>query len=405
MDNFDPAVVVTTAPTTRQVRHILWKEMHSAYAKAERNGRGLGGNLLTQLWKYGEEKFAIGFATREYSADLFQGIHSANLLVVVDEASGITEQVWEGIMSILKGGNARLLAIGNPTSSSGTFYEAFQPDKTGLWHTKNISAFDSPNVRAGRVVVPGLITLEDIEDARKDWGEGSFLWESKILGRFPDTTIDTLIPLSDVELAADEDFECIGPVEVGADIGWYGDDATVFIARAGACAFDSKAYSRQGTMETTGCLVDFLRQHQAVSVKIDSVGYGAGVYDRMKELQDDGDLPSWLNIVPMNGGSAPRDRERYADASSEWWGELAKRLANREIGGPVFGVKKLQSELISRKKSYTSKGQIKLEPKDALRRRGLKSPDWADAMVMAFSDVRAQVDDPAAEVLRGLRLY
>lgn len=405
MNMFDPAVVVTTAPTARQVRHILWKEIHAAHDRAKYRGHDLGGELLTLIWKFTEEKFAIGFATRDYDPDTFQGLHSTNLLVVVDEAAGITEAVWEGIKSILRGANTHLVAIGNPTCLSGTFYEAFQPENAGRWWTANISAFDTPNIKQGRVKIPGLVTLEDIEDARQDWGEGSFLWEARILGRFPRVTTDTLIPLADVEVAAQQEFQPAGDVEVGADIGWFGDDETVFIARAGPCAFDYASYGQQGTMDTTGLLVQFLRKHHARRVKVDVVGYGAGVYDRLRELQDQGDLPGWLEIIPMNAGAKAEDSLRYANAGSEWWGRLAKRLADRQIGGPAFAVKRTQAQLASRKRGYTSSGQMRLEPKEKMRARGGKSPDWGDAIAMAFAEVQVQVDDRAAEALRKLSIY
>ena len=80
-------------------------------------------------------------------------------------------------------------------------------------------------------MIPGLITEQDIEDAREDWGEGSFLWQSRILGIFPDKVEDTLISLSWVEAAANQDFEPEGPVEVACDVARYGSDSTVFGAR------------------------------------------------------------------------------------------------------------------------------------------------------------------------------
>lgn len=378
-------MVVTTAPTDRQVRHIIWKEIHTAAAAAERNGNPLGGELLTKTWKFSEEHFAIGFATRDYDPDAFQGIHAPHLLVIADEAAGISEPVWEGIMAVLRGQHTRLLAIGNPTSLEGTFFRAFSSPG---WWTTHISAFDTPNLQGQGVVIPGLVTEEDIEDSRQDWGEGSFLWQSRILGQFPTQLTDTLIAITWVETAANQEFEPEGDVEVGADIARYGGDETVFVARAGPCAFAAEAYQKQDTMETAGRLVAFAEKVKARVLKIDADGMGAGVVDRLRELQREGRLDQGISIVEMNAGAKPLDNRKYADAGTEWWGLLAERLQRQEIGGPVFGNRKVISQLTARKFSYTSAGQMKLQSKEEMRRRGYHSPDWGDAIAMAFAPVQ-----------------
>ncbi len=376
MLNFEPAIVVTTAPTDRQVRRILWKEIHSLHARAERQGNSLGGKLLAKAWEFDKEHFAFGFATRDYDPDAFQGIHSENIMVIVDEAAGISEPIWEGIMSVVRGSNAKLLAIGNPTNLDGTFYRAFSSPG---WWTTHISAFETPNLQGQGVVVPGLITEQDLEDAREDWGEGSFLWQARILGRFPDKVEDTLISLSWLEAAANEEPERVGPVEVAADIARYGSDSTVFVARQGMNAFAGVEYSQLSTMETAGRLVNFVRKLNAAVLKIDGVGLGAGVVDRCRELLTD------IEILEMNAGEKPIDGSNYADAGTEWWHTLAKRLQTGNIGGKVFAEKRVMQELTTRRYKYLSDGRMKLESKEDIRKKGLKSPDWGDALAMVFA--------------------
>lgn len=377
--NFYPAVVVTTAPTDRQVRRILWKEIHSLFNRAKRNGINLGGKLLTKSWEFTEEHFAFGFATRDYDPDAFQGIHSDNVLVIVDEAAGISESIWEGVMSVVRGQNAKLLAIGNPTNLSGTFYNAFTAKG---WWTTHISAFETPNLQGKGIVIPGLITEQDIEDAREDWGEGSFLWQSRILGIFPDKVEDTLISLSWVEAAANQDFEPEGPVEVACDVARYGSDSTVFVARRGPLLIAGEEHTQLSTMETAGRLIDFVRRHNAMVVKVDAVGIGAGVYDRLKEVLRD------VLVLEMNAGGTPIDASAYADAGTEWWHNLAKKLHAGEIGGRLFGDRRVMRELTSRRYRYLSDGRMKLETKEEMRKKGLKSPDWGDAIAMAYAGVK-----------------
>lgn len=380
LSTYYPAQVVTTAPTDRQVRRILWKEIHRAAAAAERNGNPLGGKLLTKSWEFNEEHFALGFATRDYDPDAFQGLHAEHILVIVDEAAGISEAIWEGIMSVVRGKHARLLAIGNPTSLEGTFYRAFS---SAGWWTTHISAFDTPNLQGLGVVVPGLVTEEDIEDARNDWGEGSFLWQARILGQFPDQVEDTLIALSWVERAAQEEFERDGFIEVAADIARYGADSTVFVARDGAYVFAGEEHSQKSTMETTGLLVRFVQRVGAKRVKIDAVGLGAGVVDRAREV-----LPDDIEVIELNAGGKPIDVKHYADAGTEWWHTLAKMLEAGTVSGPVFSFPRVMRELTSRRFRYRSDGRMQLISKEEMRKQGLSSPDWGDAVAMVFAPTR-----------------
>lgn len=379
LTNFEPSVVVTTAPTDRQVRRILWKEIHKSVNKAEDRGNYLGGKLLTKSWQFSEEHFGIGFSTRDYDPDAFQGLHSEHILVIVDEAAGVSEQIFDGVISILRGKHSKLLIIGNPTSLSGFFYEAF---KTDGWWTTHISAFDSPNLQGKGIVIPGLITEQDVEDARKDWGEGSFLWQAKIEGKFPDKIENTLIALNWIEVAANQEFkDSENDVEVGADIARYGNDSSIFIARCGGNAFSSEEHNKFDLMEISGKLIKFAKINKAKKIKIDGVGLGAGVFDRVSEVlssQDD------IEVIEFSAGKRAEDSDVYYNMGTEAWAELAKGLKAKKIGGAVFGNKKLMSELTNRRYKFKSDGKMILESKEEIKKRGGKSPDWGDAVTIAF---------------------
>jgi phage terminase large subunit len=126
---YRPSIVITTAPTDRQVAEVLWRELRVFIAKAKARGKALGGKLLlTCKWELADDHFAIGFSTKDNDPDRFQGFHSPHILVIADEAAGISEKIYEGITAVLKGAHARLLAIGNPTALEGWFYEAFRSE-------------------------------------------------------------------------------------------------------------------------------------------------------------------------------------------------------------------------------------------------------------------------------------
>ena len=146
----DAAIALSTAPTFRQVRHILWRQVHRLYRpKAEL----LGGKMLDTRWEISDDRYAMGLSAE--NADQFQGFHSPNMLIVVDEAEGVSDEIYEAIEAVMTAADPLLLLIGNPTTVTGAFRRAFYEERQ-LYHNITISAMVSPNVRAGKTVVPGL---------------------------------------------------------------------------------------------------------------------------------------------------------------------------------------------------------------------------------------------------------
>ncbi|HIN05450.1 MAG TPA: hypothetical protein EYM65_04325, partial [Dehalococcoidia bacterium] len=137
----EPAIVLSTAPTFRQVRHILWRQIRRLY----RSNRGvLAGKMLDTRWELAEDRYAMGLSAE--SADEFQGFHSPNMFIVVDEAEGVSDEIYEAIEAVMTSSEPRLLLIGNPTTVSGAFHRAFHQER-GLYKTITISALESPNVK------------------------------------------------------------------------------------------------------------------------------------------------------------------------------------------------------------------------------------------------------------------
>lgn len=187
-----PAKVITTAPTWNQVRQILWSEIRRLHAASR---VPLGGRVLEERIRLGDDAFAVGISTDE--AERFQGFHAESVLVILDEAPGVREEIWEAAQTLLTGRTGRLLAIGNPTRPVGSFYEAFGAGSA--WAQVRISCLDCPNVRFGREIYPRLVTRQWVEGRRRDWGEGTGLWRSRVLGEFPEDAQSLLIPRNWIE--------------------------------------------------------------------------------------------------------------------------------------------------------------------------------------------------------------
>jgi hypothetical protein len=381
-----PSIVLTTAPTDRQVKGILWKEIRVAHQKAK---YPLGGTLLTQELKLDPDWFAWGFTAPDYDPDRFQGFHEVHLLVVADEASGISEEIFEGIDGVLTSEHARLLMIGNPTNPSGRFAKSFK--STGISKI-SIPAFDTPNFtqygitetdiinntweekQTGDIPAPYLVTPRWVADRYKDWGNASPLYLAKVLAQFPQNSEDTLIPLHLIEAAVDRTLSVSEPNEISVDVARFGSDSSIIMQRKGSVARILKTIRKNDTMELSGEVIVALRSTGAIIAKIDSIGVGAGVFDRLNEQE--------FPVFEMQSGGASSDKERYANARAEWWWNLRDRFESGDID--IEDDEELIAQLANIKYKVTSRGQILIESKDDMKKRGLPSPDKGDALMMVF---------------------
>lgn len=379
--------VITTAPSFRQVEDILWREMRVAYTKAPYD---LGGKMLDTSLNVDNDWFALGLSTDQ--PDRFQGFHAVNILLIVDEAAGVREDIFDASEGIVSSEHARVLYIGNPTNLAGAFYDAF---KLPNWSKIHISAFDTPNFTSNGITLedirnntweskmksmptPYLITPEWVYDKFLSWGEGNPMWESRVMGNFPQQGEDTLIPLSHIEQAT---LRNITPSEtdievIGADIARFGSDKTVFTHRKGAKLMEIKEFNNMDTMATSQTLSTFMGMHPTAAVNIDEIGVGAGVTDRIKQMN-----PT-RNTQGVNVGNTAHNTEMFINTRAEAYWALRERFITGDIQIP--NDEQLMSELANIKYKFTPRGQIQIESKEDMKKRGLHSPDRADAVMLAF---------------------
>jgi phage terminase large subunit len=392
------SIVITTAPTDRQVRGILWKEIGLAHHRAR---VPLGGKLLTQELHVAKGWYAWGFTAPDYDPDRFQGFHSKDILVIVDEACGVTQAIYDGIDGVLSSEHSRCLLIGNPTDPASPFAATMKRAGVakltiGAWETPNFTSFGiteddiidgtwSAKV-TGPLPYPSLVTPDWAARMAAKWGgRGSPLYEAKIAGRFPEAGTDTLIPLSWVMAAQERELDPGEPVELVVDVARYGGDESVIGVRRGAVVRVVDSARKIDTMELVGRIVVQARKlPDRTPIKVDVVGIGAGVCDRLRELGH--------NVTEINAGSSPRDSERYINARAEWsWGL-------RERFDPTNGMvdidpadDDLACQLSTLRYKIDSKGRIFIEAKEDMKKRGLPSPDRADMLAYAFSGIPRKV--------------
>ncbi len=377
-----PAKVLITGPTSLQVTDIVWRETRNSYDNAK---YPLGGNMMPveALWVIDDTHYARGFATDK--AFNLQGWHSPNLLVIITEAHAVPQDKIDAIKRLFPN---KLILSGNPLVSSGEFYDAFIKENS-TYHTIQLSAFDSPNVIAGKEIIPGLVTIENIEQAREDWGEDSPLYIVSILGQFPENLTNGLVSLLHAREAVQRTLEPSDSITLGVDVATSptGDRAIIY-CRAGMVA--RMIYSKQGasTMDLAGFIkgyVDDLKESSKGvdnidSIVVDYVGVGTGVVDRLRELGVE-------HVVAFQGGSNAIDKNRYVDKNAEcWW---LMKLAFESGNIDIDENKPLISAIVNRTWKPQSDRRIQLQPKDEYKKENnSRSPDEADALAMTYSPTR-----------------
>jgi hypothetical protein len=385
------AFVASTAPSYPQVHAILWEEIRkAARLGAKKNPNPVPGRVLqSDEWKL-DDTTLVGWGRKPADTDEhgFQGIHRQYVLVILDEACGIPRQLWTAVEAITTGPDCRILAIGNPDDPSTEFADVCKPGSG--WNVIRISAFDTPNFTDEPfpdALRPLMLDTEWVEDKKRRWGEESPRYVSKITGDFPDIGEDVLILPSWIEAAQQRQLDP-GPWSMlGVDVARFGSDRTIFCLRRGPLARVVADHSKQDTMTTTGQVVVAKDEYAVDEIRVDGVGVGGGVVDRLVELGH--------NVVDMQSGAAAIDSEHFANARAEWFWALRERF---EQGAMDIDPDddELAAQLGAIKYKFTSRGQILIESKDDMRKRKLPSPDKADALMLTAGRV-PPLDDEVFE--------
>lgn len=378
------AFVVTTAPTDPQVKAILWREIARRFDDADAQGEPLPGRVtMDAQWKINDALVAYGRKPADYNETAFQGIHDEYVLVILDEADGIPQSLWDAVDGLVTNEDSRVLAIGNPMDPTGPFSKAC---KVGSgWNTIQIAAWDTPNFTGEPVpekLNRVLVSKTWVEERKKRWGIGSPRWVSKVEGDFPKLADDTLIEPMWIEQACnrilipDED-----DAALGVDVARFGHDETHIYLREGCVVRHRHVGRKDDTMVTAGWVHREIMGHKAAPIaRIDDVGVGGGVTDRLKE--------QGLGVIGLNGGWAPTNKDEFGNARAEWYWNLRLIFDEGSIDLDPTDEDVL-AQLVAIKYRLDSRGRIWVESKDEMRKRGLPSPDRADALCYAFVNMAA----------------
>ena len=311
------------------------------------------------------------------------------MLFIVDEASGVADPIMEAILGTLSGENNKLLMCGNPTRTSGTFYDAFNADRP-IYRCRTVSSADS--IRTNKQNIDSLI---------RKYGKDSNVVLVRVYGEFPKQEDDVFIPLYAIEHCTMMDMPddwTVNRISFGVDVARYGSDETVIAKNISGKITLPVTFRGQSLMTTVGKIVQQYRlaikeypQYKGkIYVNIDDCGLGGGVTDRLKEVKLEEKF-SRMEIVAVNAaGSVPdriidknktKARDIYENMTTYLWGTVKDAMLSEEIC--LQNDSELVAQLSCRKYRLTSRGKMALESKDEMKERSIDSPDRADVVSLS----------------------
>ena len=400
-----------TAPTEHQLMDVLWAEI----SKWMRNNPELKNELIWTKEKlymkgYPEEWFAVPRTATNPEA--LQGFHAEHVLYIIDEASGVSDQVFEPVLGAMTGEDAKLLMMGNPTRLTGFFFDSHHRSRA-QYNAIHVDGRDSQHV--SKKFVQQIIDM---------FGLDSDVFRVRVAGQFPKSIPDSLIMMDWCEAATQLRTEAArNRVDIGVDVARYGDDSSALYPVIDKVQSDGyEVYHHNRTTEISGYVVQMIKRYAVecldavIRVKVDCDGLGVGVYDNLYDLTDQiidevwrdrcrregldpDDGNQWnecrsiprldLEIVECHFGGAggkidEEDPVEYSNSTGLMWGKVRKLLQAGALRLPDNDV--LLSQLSNRRYIVNKDGKIELERKEAMKKRGLPSPDIADALALALYD-------------------
>lgn len=368
-----PALIACTAPSANQLENILWAELRRQHRKLDPELQALleiTSDKVTVVGKPGEN-FALARTARKENPEALQGFHSPNMLFLIEEASGVEEIIFEVGEGSLSTPGAKTVMVGNPTRTSGKFFRAFHQERAS-WSQHHISILDL--IERGAVYADANYPVR----VAALHGVDSNAYRVRVKGEFPTAEDDVLIPLYLVEEAVGRDVTPSGRYIWGVDPARFGNDSTTLCKRRGNVIREPiKAWQKKNTMQVAGLIkLDYDDARlKPDEIMIDTIGIGAGVYDRLRE--------QGLPVRSVNVAESTAVKDRFVRLRDElWW---ATREWFEAQSCSIADDPELMAELTAVKYDTTSAGKIKVEGKDELKARGLKSPDRADSLVITFA--------------------
>lgn len=317
-----------------------------------------------------KNRFAVARTSRVEKPEALSGFHATNMMFMIDESSGVPDQIFETARGSLSTPGARIIMTSNPTRNTGYFYQS---------HHKNRKRWDRVTLscRESLLSKGGLVADTYVEEMEEEYGEDSDVVRVRVDGLFP---VKGSVQLISRGLATDAVERKTHPSQymhapriLGVDVAWEGDDRSAVYMRQGIVCQLLGVWNDIDNMRLAGLVAQFEDEYHTDATFID-IGWGAGVIDRLRQM---GRKP-----IKVAFGGAPNNKERYVDKRTEMWCDMQKWLQD---GGSIPDIDDLVEDLVGPEYAFSPNGKIKLERKKDMKKRGLASPDNGDALALTFA--------------------
>jgi phage terminase large subunit len=365
-----PFKCALTAPSAPQLFDVLWPELLKWMGRMPEQWQALWDVTADHITlKSDKECFVTARTSRPETPEAMAGLHSRNILLVADEASGIDEKVFEAASGSMSSSGAITLLIGNPTRDSGFFWRTHTLERD-RWRCMTVSSAESTRVS------PDYIT-----EMSERYGPESNAYRVRVLGQFPSGSDAVFIPGELVDSAMNRDtvLDTGAPIIWGLDCARFGADASVLIKRQGSCVTEPpRRWRNIDLMVLAGAVkheFDLAQASRPSLIAIDSIGIGAGVVDRLQE--------QGLPVLGINVSESPANAMNFMRLRDELWSRMREWLATRTVRLPRDD--QMRDDLVSARYTFSSTGKLQIESKESMRRRGLPSCDSADALMLTLA--------------------
>lgn len=364
--------VAVTAPTSHQLTDNLWRDLAKWKADMLEPWKGDIVIKSDRVSMNGSIGFATARTSRKESPEALQGLHAKNMMFLIDEASGIPEQIFEAARGSLSTPGARVLMAANPTRLSGYFYNSHHKNRD-LWTRFRFSCLDSPRVDP--------VYVKQIAD---EYGEDSDMYRVRVLGEFPNASVTQFMPGDVVEAAMGKHLRSemfdFAPKILGVDVAMFGGDRSVIVLRQGL--YSNIVYQTRGNTpeQLAGHAARLYDEHKADALIVDATGVGEAVMSSLR----------LMHRTPIAFYAGEKSLlANCANRRTEVWYKMREWFLS---GGAVPDDPDLRDDLVGPEYQYTTGKQlIQLERKADMKKRGLASPDLADALALTFAaDVQAK---------------
>jgi hypothetical protein len=377
LDTCEDTRIVLTANTETQVRTKTWPEVLKwrSLAITKHWWKPTKTGIFSAFPGHSDQWRCDAVTWSEHNTEAFAGLHNKGkrIIIITDESSNIADKVWEVIEGALTDEDTEIiwLAFGNPTRNSGRFRECFGKFRH-LWKTRNIDSRDVEGTNKAY-----------LDQMVATYGEDSDIVKVRVRGLFPSASSLQFISQSLVDAAQARIVKAdpTDPLVMGVDVARFGDDESTIYFRRGrdARSIPPIALRQIDTMQLSARVLELSRVYGATAIFVDEGGIGAGVVDRLRQLNAPvfgvqfGGKP--LGAVQLANG------EKVANRRAEMWAIMREWLN----GGAIPAIDQLSADLTGLEYGFNTRDEIQLERKEHMKDRGLSSPDHGDGLALTFA--------------------